>query len=58
MKYKVCIREIIEGEFEVDAQSKEEAYDIAYEKYKECELVNEPGDLADLEISVTYSKGD
>lgn len=58
MKYKVCIRETVEGEFAVDAQNREEAYDIAYKKYKECEFVNEPGNLLDLEISVEDINGD
>ncbi len=58
MKYKVCIKETVEGEFEVTAKNREEAYDIAYKKYKESEFVNEPGTLVDLEFSVANSNED
>lgn len=52
MKYCISIEEIVVGNFEVDANSKEEALEIAKEKYDNCEFVNEPGDLVEKRIVV------
>ena len=52
MKYIIGIEETVVGEFEVDANSKEEALKIAKEKYDNCEFVNEPGDLVEKSIAV------
>lgn len=52
MKYSVSIEETVVGNYEVDANSKEEALEIAKEKYYNCEFVNEPGDLIGKRIAV------
>ena len=52
MKYCISIEEIVVGNFEVEANSKEEALEIAKEKYYNCEFVNEPGDLVEKRIVV------
>jgi hypothetical protein len=51
MKYCISIEETVVGSFEVEAKSKEEALEIAKEKYDNCEFVNEPGDLVEKKIA-------
>ncbi len=53
MKYNICIEETVVGNFEVDANSKEEALKIAKDKYNNCEFVNEPGELVEKKIAVS-----
>ena len=57
MKYNICIEETVVGNFEVDANSKEEALEIAKDKYNNGEFVNEPGDLICVQASVMTSDG-
>ena len=45
MIYKVTIEETVCDEFYIEANSKKEAFDIAVEKYRNCEFVLEPGEL-------------
>lgn len=45
MIYKVTIEETVCDEFDIEADSKKEAFDIAVEKYRNCEFVLEPGEL-------------
>ena len=45
MIYKVKIEETVCGEFEVEADSKEEAFDIAVDNYNRGKLVLEPDEL-------------
>lgn len=52
MKYCISIEETVVGNFEVEANSKEEALEIAKEKYDNCEFVNEPGYLVEKRIVV------
>lgn len=52
MKYCICIEETVVGSFEVEAKSKEEALEIAKEKYDNCESVNEPGELVEKRFAV------
>ena len=57
MKYCISIEETVVGDFEVEANSKEEALAIAKNKYDNCEFVNEPGDLVEKRIAVkTYDE--
>lgn len=53
MKYKVCIEETVSEEFEVDAETPEQALEIAEEKYKNCEFVLEPGELTSKQMCIT-----
>ena len=55
MKYKICIEETVVGNFEVEANSREEALEMAKYKYYNCEFVNEPGELVEKKISVNAS---
>ena len=52
MKYKICIEETVVGNFEVEANSKEEALRIAKDKYNNSEFVNEPGKLTSKTMAV------
>ena len=58
MKYIIGIEETIVGNFEVEANSKEEALGLAKEKYNNCEFVNEPGDLVEKRVAVRTDGGD
>ena len=58
MKYIVNIEEIVNGQFVVEANSKEEAFDIAVRKYKNCEFVLSPGDLTCKQMSVVEKDED
>ena len=44
-KFEIIIEETLPQTFEVEAESLEDACDIASEKYYNCEFVLEPGDL-------------
>lgn len=58
MKYYVNIEETVNGIFEVEANSRDEAIDIARHKYHESEFVNEPGDLTSVRASVATKAGE
>ncbi len=45
MKYKIIIEEVVADTFEVEANSADEAIEIAEEKYHKCEIVLEPGEV-------------
>lgn len=49
-EYKILIEETVSQAFAIQANSEEEALQIAREKYKTAELVLEPGDLIDIKI--------
>ena len=57
-KYFVVIEETISEEFEIDAESKEDAISKAIEKYKSCEFVLCPGNLESRKISIVDDSED
>ena len=54
-KFKITIEETISEEFEVTAESEEEAAEIAEKKYNNGEFVLEPGNLTGKRLSVNDS---
>ena len=58
MKYFVNIEEIVNGVFEIEANSSDEAFNIARQKYNNSEFVNEPGDLTSVRASVMTKGGE
>lgn len=58
MKFIVNIEETINGEFEIEADSKEEAFNIARDKYNNGELINEPGSITCKQIAVVERNRD
>ena len=50
--YRVVIEEIISDEFEIEAETKEDAISKAISKYKSGEIILEPGNLESKKISV------
>lgn len=51
MKFLVNIEEVVCETFEVDAESLEEALEIARDKYDNGEFVLEPGELISTSVS-------
>ena len=51
-KYVICIEETVSDEFEIFAESKEDAIEIAIEKYKNAEFVLEPGVLCFKQMAI------
>lgn len=58
MKYFVNIEETVNGVFEVEAESREEAFNIARQKYNKSMFVNEPGNLTYARASVATKDGE
>lgn len=56
MIFKVTIEETISETYDIEASSMEEAREIAINKYRNCEIVLEPGILISKRISVCDSK--
>ncbi len=54
MKFIVTIEEMVSEDFEVEAESAEEAMYIAEEKYKKCEFVLEPGRLVAKQMAIMF----
>ncbi len=52
MKYIVNIEEIVNSEYEVEANSQKEALALAKEKYYNGEFVNQPGNITFKQIAV------
>jgi len=52
MKFKVCIEETVSEEFEVEAKNKKDAVEVAIKKYKNCEIVLEPGNVMLRRVAV------
>lgn len=53
MKYTITIEEAVAKDFEVEADSAEEAYETAERKYKSGEFVLDPGECQFKQIAVT-----
>ena len=53
MKYTITIEEINTKGFEVEADSADEAYEIAEQKYKSGEFVLDPGECHFRQIAIT-----
>lgn len=49
-EFEIIIEETVSQTFAIQANSKEDALQIAREKHKTAELVLEPGDLIDVKI--------
>lgn len=52
MRYKIIIEEVVADEFEIEANSLEEAQEKAIEEYNEGKIVLEPGELQSKQIKV------
>lgn len=52
MKFKIAIEETIVQKFEVEAETSEEALDIAREKYRNGEFVVDNGECEDTVMAV------
>ena len=53
MKYTITIEETVAKDFEIEAESAEEAYEIAEQKYKSGEFVLDPGECQLKQIAIT-----
>ena len=53
MKYTITIEETNAKNFEIEAESAEEAYEIAERKYKSGEFVLDPGECQFRQIAIT-----
>lgn len=52
MKFTIEITETLQRIIEIEAESKEEAYDICKIKYRNEEIVLDAGDYIDTKISI------
>ncbi len=57
-KYTVTIEETLSSDFEVYANNSEEAIELAIKKYRDGELVLEPGNLMSKKIAITFPNKD
>ena len=55
MKYKITIQETVCQDFELEANTKDEAVELAKHKYATGELVLEPGELQDVNFNCNHS---
>lgn len=53
MKYTITIEETVAKDFEIEANSTEEAYETAEQKYKSGEFVLDPGECQFRQIAIT-----
>lgn len=58
MVFKVTIEETVSETYDIEASCIEEAREIAIEKYKNTEIVLEPGNLMSKKISVCNSRNE
>ncbi len=57
-KYTITIEETCSKDFEVEAESAEEAMRIAEQKYDDCEFVLDPGELTYKQMAITFPYGE
>lgn len=53
MKYTITIEETVAKDFEIEANSTEEAYETAEQKYKSSEFVLDPGECQFRQTAIT-----
>lgn len=53
MKYTITIEETVVKDFEIEASSADEAYEMAEQKYKSGEFVLDPGECQFRQIAIT-----
>ena len=53
MKYTITIEETVAKDFEIEAESAEEAYKMTEQKYKSGEFVLDPGECQFRQITIT-----
>lgn len=53
MKYTITIEETVAKDFEIEADSADEAYETAEQEYKDGEFVLDPGDCQFRQIAIT-----
>jgi len=53
MKYTITIEETVAKDFEIEANSADEAYETAGQKYMDSEFVLDPGDCQFKQIAIT-----
>ena len=53
MKYTITIEETCTKDFDIEADSAEEAYETAEQKYKSGEFVLDPGECKFRQIAIT-----
>ena len=58
MKYTITIEEICTKDFDIEADSAEEAYETAEQKYKSGEFVLDPGECQFKQIAITASSNE
>ena len=53
MKYTITIEETVAKDFKIEANSADEAYKMAEQKYKDGEFVLDPGECQFKQIAIT-----
>ncbi len=53
MKYTITIEETCTKDFDIEADSAEEAYEIAEQNYKSGEVILDPGECQFKQIAIT-----
>lgn len=53
MKYTITIEETVAKDFEIEANSADEAYETAEQKYKDGEFILDPGECQFRQIAIT-----
>lgn len=53
MKYTITIEETVAKNFEIEANSADEAYETAEQKYKDGEFVLDPGECQFRQMAIT-----